>query len=163
MRRTAVIITVLALGVVLGATATAAIVRSAAPVREVLAQDVNPQGAKGRTMYLQRVTIPAGSPLAAHFHEGTQIAAIDQGRLEYTVLKGLPVRVVDFDASGGAPTPVRTIAPGETYVVRAGYGVVEPAGTIHQVRALAGADVVIYVSSLLRNGAPLSNAYAPAG
>ncbi len=163
MRRSLVILTVLALGAVLGATATAALVRSAAPVREVLAQDVDPQGAKGRTMYLQRVTIPAGSPLAAHFHEGTQIAAVDRGRLEYTVLKGLPVRVVDFDTSGAAPRPVRTIAPGQTYVVRAGFGVIEPAGTIHRVRALPGDDVVIYVSSLLRNGAPLSNPYPAAG
>lgn len=158
-RRLPLTLIVLVIGAVLGATATAAIVRTPAPVRTVLVQHVNPQGAQGRTMYLQRVTIPADSPLGAHFHQGTQIAAITQGRLEYHVIQGLPVRVVRYTDDGASPRPVRTIAPGQTYVVQTGYGVVEPAGTVHSVRALPGKDVIVYVSSLFKNGAPLSDAY----
>lgn len=159
LRRPLLLLAVLAVGALGGATATAALVRADAPVRELLAQDVNPQGAKGRTLYLQRVTIPAGMPLAAHFHQGTQIAAIEQGRLRYHVIQGLPVRVVRPDPAGGAPTLVRLIKPGETYVVKTGQSVVEPAGTVHNVNAMPGDDVVIHVASLFTNGAPLSDPY----
>ncbi|MGA0122701.1 MAG: hypothetical protein ACO3KD_06820 [Gaiellales bacterium] len=159
LRRTSLLLAVLAVGAVGGATATAALVRAGTPVRELLAQSVNPQGAKGRTLYLQRVTIPANTPLAAHYHQGTQIAAIEQGRLRYHVIQGRPVRVVRPAAAGGAPPLVRLIRPGETYVIRAGLSVVEPAGSVHEVLAMPGKDVVIHVASLFRNGAPLSDPY----
>lgn len=159
LRRTLILLAVLALGAVGGAAATAALVRAGTPVREILAQTTNPQGADGRTLYLQRVTIPADTPLAAHFHQGTQIAAITSGRLRYHVIKGRPVRVVRSDATGGAPTFVRAIKPGETYVVKTGQSVIEPAGSVHEVHAMPGEDVVIYVASLFTNGAPLSDPY----
>jgi len=159
LRRTLVLLAVLALGAAGGAAATAALVRAGTPVRELLAQSTNPQGAVGRTLYLQRVTIPADTPFAAHFHQGTQIAAITSGRLRYHVIKGRPVRVVRPDAEGGAPIFVRAIKPGETYVVKTGQSVIEPAGSIHEVHAMPGDDVVIYVASLFTNGAPLSDPY----
>jgi quercetin dioxygenase-like cupin family protein len=150
------LVAVAVLGAIGGGIATAAIVRSAAVQRDVLSRFVNPRGADGRTLYLQRVTIPAGTKLAAHFHYGSQIAGITSGTLRYTVVSGGKVKVVDTDAVGQEPTVVHTILPGETYDVHAGPGVVEPSGMIHRVEALPGADVVIYVSSLFVNGAPLS-------
>lgn len=159
-RRSLVVIAVLALGIVGVATAPAVLrVGLDTPVREILAEVRNPQGAQGRTMVLQRVEIPANTPLAAHTHRGTQIAAIESGTLRYTVIAGRPVRVVR-PVPEGEPTLVRLIRPGETFNVRAGLSVIEPAGTAHSVRS-GNAKVVIYVSSLLRNGAPLSDPYPP--
>jgi quercetin dioxygenase-like cupin family protein len=159
-RRTLVIIAVLALGI-FGATTAPAVLRIAldAPQREILAEVRNPQGATGRTLVLQRVEIPANTPLAAHTHRGTQIAAIETGALRYTVIAGRPVRVVR-PVPEGEPKLVRLIKPGETFTVRAGLSVIEPAGTAHSVRS-GNKKVVIYVSSLLRNGAPLSDPYPP--
>ena len=134
----------------------AAIVRATAVERDVLSRFVNPRGADGRTMYLQRVTIPAGTKLATHFHDGSQIAGITSGTLRYTVVSGGKVKVVNSDPTGQKPEVVHTILPGETYDVKAGQGVVEPSGMIHRVEALPGDDVVIYVSSLFVNGKPLS-------
>src|SRR5215212_6037775 len=56
--------------------------------REALAAQKNPIGAKGRTLALSRVTIPAGVQLALHYHQGTQIAYIDKGVLSYSVHDG---------------------------------------------------------------------------
>ncbi len=150
------VVAVALLGAIGGGIATAAIVRATAVQRDVLSRFVNPRGADGRTMYLQRVTIPAGTKLAAHFHDGSQIGAVTSGTLRYTVERGGKVKVVDMDSAGQVPTVVHTILPGETYDVHTGQGVVEPSGMVHHVEALPGADVVVYVSSLLVNGAPLS-------
>ena len=150
------LILVAAAGVVGGIIATAANTTATTVERDVLSRFVNPRGADGRTLYLQRVTIPAGSKLATHFHDGSQIAGIVTGTLRYTVVSGGKVRVVDADSIGDRPTVLHTILPGETYDVKAGQGVVEPAGMIHRVEALPGTDVEIYVASLLQNGKPLS-------
>ena len=117
----------------------------------------------GSTLILQRVTIPGNTPLAAHTHQGAQIAAITAGTLRYTVIRGRPVRVVRTPAGADAPVLVRAIAPGQTYDVRAGDSVIEPSGTAHAVRSVGQARVVIYVASLFTNGAPLSDPYPPAG
>ncbi|MSO47337.1 MAG: cupin domain-containing protein [Thermoleophilia bacterium] len=157
--RTLALLVVLIVGIVGGASATAAIMRSGTPVREVLAQSTNPQGGDGRTLYLQRVTIPGNTPLAAHTHAGTQIAAITTGVLRYTVLKGKPVKVLRPNALGTKPDVIRTIKAGETYDVKAGYSVIEPAGTAHQVEVIGATAVVIYVASLLTTGEPVSTPY----
>ena len=44
----------------------------------------------------------------------------------------------------------------DTYDVEAGQAVIEPAGVVHHAEAVGGHRVVVYVSSLLVNGAPLS-------
>ncbi len=150
------LIAVAALGAIGGGIATAAIVRATAVERDVLSRFVNPRGADGRTLYLQRVTIPAGTKLATHFHDGSQIAGITTGTLRYTVVSGGKAKVVNSDPTGQKPEVVHTIQPGETYDVKAGQGVVEPSGMVHRVEALPGDDVVIYVSSLFVNGKPLS-------
>jgi quercetin dioxygenase-like cupin family protein len=150
------LIAVAALGAIGGGIATAAMVRATAVERDVLSRIVNPRGADGRTMYLQRVVVPAGAKLPLHMHDGSQIAGITSGTLRYTVVKGGKVKVVDMDSVGQVPKVIHTILPGETYDVKAGEGVVEPSGMQHKVEALPGEDVVIYVSSLLENGKPLS-------
>lgn len=146
----------LAVGAIGGGIATAAIVRSGSVERAVLARFVDPRGAHGRTMYLQKVVIPAGTVLPAHLHDGSQIGAVVEGTLRYTVIRGGRVRVVESDPVGQQPRLVHVIEPGETYDVKAGQSVVEPARMVHSARALAGHRVVVYVSSLLVDGAPLS-------
>lgn len=157
-RRVLLLIAVLAVGIVGGTTASAVMrVGLEAPVREILAEVPNPKGAKGRTMVLQRVEIPPNTPLAAHTHQGTQVAAIEKGTLRYTVIRGRPVRVVR-PVADGSPRLVRLIRPGETFTVRAGLSVIEPAGTVHAVRS-GKTTVVIHVSTLLVTGAPLSDPF----
>lgn len=155
-RLIALLVLVAVVGAIGGGVATAAVVRATSVERDVLSRFVNPRGADGRTMYLQRVVVPAGMKLPLHFHDGSQIAGITSGTLRYTVVKGGKVKVVDMDSTGQVPTVVHTILPGETYDVKTGMGVVEPSGMQHRVEALPGEDVVIYVSSLLENGKPLS-------
>lgn len=158
-RRALALLVVLLVGVVGGASATAAIMRADTPVREVLAQSTNPQGGDGRTLYLQRVTIPGNTPLAAHTHAGTQIAAITTGTLRYTVIKGKSVKVLKPNALGTKPAFIRTVKAGQSYDVKAGYSVIEPAGTAHKVEVVGNTAVVIYVASLFTNGEPVSIPY----
>lgn len=155
-RPLALVLALLALCLVGGGIATAAAVRSGAVERDVLARFTNPRGADGRTMYLQRVTIPADTLLPDHFHDGSQVGAVVEGTLRYTVVRGGIVRVVESDPTGQKPAVVHEIRPGETYDVTAGHAVIEPAGVVHHAQALDGHRVVVYVSSLLVNGAPLS-------
>lgn len=155
-RPLALVLALLALCLVGGGIATAAAVRSGAVERDVLARFTNPRGADGRTMYLQRVTIPADTLLPDHFHDGSQVGAVVEGTLRYTVVRGGIVRVVESDPTGQKPAVVHEIRPGETYDVTAGHAVIEPAGVVHHAQALGGHGVVVYVSSLLVNGAPLS-------
>src|SRR6476620_4147375 len=56
--------------------------------RTALAQSTQVKGAKGRTLGLSRVTIPARGTIALHHHEGTQVAYIQKGVLTYTVKSG---------------------------------------------------------------------------
>ena len=86
--------------------------RAQAPVREALAQVVNPRGAPGRTLGLSRVTIPPHTALAPHHHPGYQIAYIERGTLTYTVRTGV-VRIYrgPADASPHLVRQVRVIRP----------------------------------------------------
>ena len=155
MRRRSVLAALCALLAVAGLSAYAGAQMAGRPqpvVREALAQDVNPAGAKGRTLGLSRVDVPPGAQLALHRHPGVQIARIDEGVLTYTVVTGsvgvwrgnpevkaTKVRTIpparprrSAPASGSSRTPARSTAP--------------PTG--------ARKTIVIYISSLFRNGAP---------
>ena len=146
---------VLAVGLVGGGIATAAL-RAGTVQRDVLARFVHPRGAADRTLYLQKVVIPAGTVLAAHLHDGSQLGAVVEGTLRYTVISGGRVRVLESDPTGQTPRLIHVIEPGETYDVRPGQSLVEPARMVHSARALKGHRVVVYVTSLLVDGAPLS-------
>ncbi len=124
-----------------------------APTRAELAVSESVRGAKGRTMRLSRVTVPAGASLALHHHPGTQISNIEQGTLTYTVKTG-QVRVMRGDAS--TPKLVRTIRAGQTAGIRAGQWIVEQPNVIHQAANRGTTDVVITIATLFPDGAPLS-------
>jgi quercetin dioxygenase-like cupin family protein len=99
------------------------------------------------------VTIPAGGTIALHHHEGTQVAYIQSGLLTYTVNSG-SVTVMSGPADN--PTVVRKINGGQTGKIRAGQWIVEQPSTVHQAANNGSAKIVIYLSTLLRTGAPPS-------
>jgi len=123
-------------------------------VRNALAQTSVVQGAPGRTMVLSRVAVAPGAELALHHHLGTQVARIAAGTLTYTVREGsVVVRRGEADRD---PKVVRTIAAGQTGRIRAGEWIVEQPSTIHQAANRGAEKVVIYISTLLKDGAPPS-------
>jgi quercetin dioxygenase-like cupin family protein len=121
--------------------------------REALAESTKPKGAKGRTLGLSKVVIPAGAKLALHRHEGTQIAHIATGTLSYTVRNG-KVRVRRGPAED--PEFVRTIKAGQTGRIKAGQWIVEQPSDIHRAANDGQEKIVIYLATLLRSGAPAS-------
>jgi quercetin dioxygenase-like cupin family protein len=122
--------------------------------RESLAATDKPEGAKGKTLGLSRVTVPAGAELALHHHEGTQIAHIDKGTLTYTVVEGsVEVRKGAADED---PELVRKIKAGQTGKIKAGQWIVEQRTDHHQAANRGKKKVVIYLSTLLDKGAPPS-------
>jgi quercetin dioxygenase-like cupin family protein len=144
--------------VVIGAAATAVVIAQSTGTptaqREALAQSTKVQGVKGRTLGLSRVMIPAGAMLALHHHLGTQIAYIQAGVLTYTVQEG-SVSVMQGPADG-EPKLVRKIKAGQTGKIRAGQWIVEQPSVIHRAANLGNAEIVIFLSTLLKTGAPPS-------
>ncbi len=127
---------------------------AAAPtaVRNALAQTSRVQGAPGRTMVLSRVVVQPGAKLATHHHLGTQISRIQSGVLTYTVRRGSAVvREGEADRS---PTLVRKIAAGQTARIHPGEWLVEPPSDVHEAANRGSAPVVIYLATLLQDGAP---------
>lgn len=121
-------------------------------VRNALAQTDRVQGAPGRSLVLSRVTVEPGAELALHHHLGTQVAHIESGTLTYTVRRGsVAVRAGESD---GDPRLVRTISSGQTGKIRAGQWIVEQPSDIHEAANRGAAPVVIYLATLLRQGAP---------
>jgi quercetin dioxygenase-like cupin family protein len=91
VRRRSILATLCALAAVAVSSAYAGAQMAGDPepvAREALAQDIDPAGAKGRTLGLSRVDVQPGAQLALHRHPGVQIARIDQGVLTYTVVTG---------------------------------------------------------------------------
>jgi quercetin dioxygenase-like cupin family protein len=121
--------------------------------REPLAQSTKVTGASGRTLGLSRVTIPVGGQIALHHHEGTQIAFIQKGVLTYTVQSG---SVTVMSGPADDPKVIRRIKGGQTGRITAGQWIVEQPSTIHQAANNGNAPIVIYLSTLLRTGAPPS-------
>jgi Cupin domain len=121
--------------------------------RTALAQSTKVKGVTGRTLGLSRVTIPPGGTIALHHHEGTQVAYIQSGVLTYSVKSGtVTVRTGTADN----PTVVRKINAGQAGKITAGQWIVEQPSTIHQAANKGTAKIVIYLSTLLRTGAPPS-------
>lgn len=157
LRPRLLVVLALAAAVALGAMLPSAFGRDeAAPtaVREALAQTSRVQGAPGRTMVLSRVTVPPGVQLALHHHLGTQIARVEAGTLTYTVRQGNAV-VWEGEADQD-PRQVRTIAAGQTARLRPGQWIVEQPSDVHEAANRGGTAVVLYISTLLKTGAPPS-------
>jgi len=121
-------------------------------VRSALARSEKVQGAPGRTMVLSKVVVEPGAKLALHHHLGTQISRIASGTLTYTVRQGSAV-VNEGDAEKD-PRRVRTIAAGQTARIKAGQWLVEQPSDVHEAANRGGTPVVIYLSTLLKSGAP---------
>jgi quercetin dioxygenase-like cupin family protein len=121
-------------------------------VRSALARSEKIQGAPGRTMVLSKVIVEPGARLALHHHLGTQISRIASGTLTYTVRQGSAV-VNEGDAEKDQRR-VRTIAAGQTARVKAGQWLVEQPSDVHEAANRGGTPVVIYLSTLLKTGAP---------
>src|SRR5688500_11695150 len=118
--------------------------------RTVLAQVLDPKGAKGRTLALSRVRIPADTALALHRHPGHQLADIERGTLTYTVRRGA-VKV--FRGAGDAdPKVVRTVRAGQSGRVRPGEWVVERPGDVHFGADRGDEPVAILLATLFTNG-----------
>jgi quercetin dioxygenase-like cupin family protein len=140
-----------ALGAVLpGAFADTAAAPTA--IRNALAQSSQVQGAPGRTMVLSRVEVEPGAKLALHHHLGTQIAHVEAGTLTYTVRRGSAV--VRKGESDQSPRTVRTIKAGQTAPIRTGQWIVEQPSDIHEAANRGSTAVVLYISTLLKTGAP---------
>lgn len=121
--------------------------------RTSLAQSTKVKGASGRTLGLSRVTIPAGGAIALHHHEGTQVAYVQAGVLAYTVQSG-SVTVMTGPADNARI--VGRITAGTTGRIAAGQWIVEQPSTIHRAANKGKTKVVIYLSTLLKTGAPPS-------
>jgi len=121
--------------------------------REALASAGRPQGAVHRTLGLSRVTVMPGTTLALHHHPGTQIGYVDRGVLTYTVDQG---RARLMAGTGDKPRLVRVIHAGETAKVRPGQWLVEQTTDHHHAANKGDVPVVIYLSTLFKDGAPPS-------
>jgi hypothetical protein len=122
--------------------------------RDVLAQAVDPAGARGRTLALSRVTIPARTRLELHRHPGTQIAYIEKGTLTYTVRRGV-VKVLR-GAADRNPRVVRRVSAGRTGSVRPGEWVVEPPRSVQFGANRGDRPVKILLATLFKTGSPAS-------
>jgi quercetin dioxygenase-like cupin family protein len=131
-------------------TAFGASAPAPAPVRKALAQTEHVQGAPGRTMVLSKVTVPPGARLAVHHHLGTQISRVDSGTLTYTVRRG---KAELFEGESAEPHLIRTITAGQTARISSGQWLVEQPSDIHQAANRGSSPVVIYLATLLKDGA----------
>jgi mannose-6-phosphate isomerase-like protein (cupin superfamily) len=123
-------------------------------VRNALAQTDHVQGAAGRTLVLSRVVVEPGAKLALHRHLGTQIARIASGTLTYTVRQG--TATIRRGESDQDPPLVRKLKAGEAGQIRPGQWIVEQPSDIHEAANRGSVPVVIYLATLLRDGAPPS-------
>src|SRR3954451_1054283 len=151
---------VLAAAVVLigGIQLTQALAAPGAPdpvtvTREPLASAGHPRGSVHRTLGLSRVTVMPGTTLALHHHPGTQIGYVERGVLTYTVEQG---RAKLMAGTGDDPRLVRVIHAGETAKVRPGRWLIEQPTDHHHAVNNGSVPVVIYLSTLLKDGEPAS-------
>ncbi|HEU5064123.1 MAG TPA: hypothetical protein VFT79_13375 [Solirubrobacterales bacterium] len=127
-------------------------------VRSAFAQTDHVQGAAGRTLVLSRVVVEPGAELALHRHLGTQIARVTSGTLTYTVRQG--TATIRRGESDQNPPLVRKLQAGETGRIRPGQWIVEQPSDIHEAANRGPVLVVIYLATLLREGAPPSTPVA---
>jgi quercetin dioxygenase-like cupin family protein len=116
---------------------------------EVLGR-ATPAAVDNPELALARVTIMPGAEIPMHYHLGTQIAAIVQGTLTYTVFTG---EVMLYRSGQTAPYQIQD---GETVQIGSGDTVVETPGSHHRAINNGTAPVVIYLSTLFSAGAPRS-------
>jgi quercetin dioxygenase-like cupin family protein len=122
--------------------------------RTALASTLHPRGAPGRTLGLSRVVIPPGGVIPLHHHEGTQVAYVRSGVLTYHVKTG-SVKVRRGDADDH-PRVVKKITAGHTGRIHPGEWIVEQPTTHHRAANHGKDKIVVFLSTLLKHGAPPS-------
>ncbi len=152
----------LALPVVLVAALSAAAARDATPsagrgtptaglpgVTSVVLAHGAPDAAPASELSIGRVVIEPGASIPPHEHPGTQVAAIVDGELTYTVLTGsVPVTRAASSPATPADRADFVIDAGETFVLTAGDSVVEQPGALHTARNAGDKPVVILLATL---------------
>lgn len=132
-----------------GPTTTVTNAPAAPVVRQVLASEIDPPGAPGRTLSLVRYTIAPGAQLPAHIHPGVQLASIHSGTLTYTVISG----VGNITRAGGA---VEAVTGPSTVTLGPGDAVTELGDMVHFGANMAAAPVVIDATLLTESGLDLA-------
>jgi hypothetical protein len=132
---------------------------SGKPVTVTRLGPVAPGNAPGQSLYLVRYDIAPGTRLVLHHHEGTQIGLVASGELTYHVLTGdMPVY---RNGPDGAPMLVSTLTAGSVARIAAVEWLVEEPEVHHWGANEGKVPLVIYTSSLIRQGAPLSTPDPP--
>ncbi len=108
-----------------------------------------PANAPGQTLYFQKVTIGPHARLAEHFHQGTQLARVVSGTLTYNIVSG----TVSVTRANGKTDDV---AGPNTVLLHAGDALIETASLVHYGANDTAKPVVIELTALLENGAPLA-------
>ena len=140
---------VVLLGPVVAAPAFAADSSGSATATRDELGEAQPLNAPGQTLYLQRVTIPAGATLVDHFHAGTQVARVVKGVLTYDVISGT-VTITRRDGT------TETVTGPKTVKIRPGESLVEVESLAHAGANAGKTPVVIELAALLATGAPLA-------
>src|SRR5688572_5874697 len=121
--------------------------------REILGQTA-PEQAPGHELYLVRVVVPAGAELAPHTHPATQVAHIEQGTLTYSIISGTAT-VVRAGTDGELGESEEVTGPA-TVKLRRGDSVIEREGLVHEAANRGKKKIIIVLTALLTEGAPLS-------
>ena len=136
--------TLRAIAVLAAAVTLPVSIASADAVRGVISS-TPAKGAPGYILDLYKVTIPKGTTLPLHYHPGSQVSRVQQGDLTYTVERGTAYLTMPQEGKDPRRIPIRA---GQTRVVHAGQGLVEPAGMRHF--ASTPKNNVVVVLSILR-------------
>ena len=119
------------------------------PVTRTILGETEPSNAPGQDLTLQQVTVQPGAQLPTHFHEGTQVASIRAGVLTYTIESG------SATVTHAGRDPEMVVAPA-TVTLKPGDGLIETASLVHHAANKGKKPVVILLTALLRDGAPLA-------
>jgi len=135
-----------------GSSPASSVAGTTVPVAKVvLAQQVDPPGAPGRTLTLIRYTIAPGAKLSPHVHPGIQLAEIESGELTYTVVSGtIPVR------HGGPTGSTEQVTGPKTVTLKAGDAVSEVGDMVHFGANQTSAPVVILATLLTESDQDLA-------
>jgi len=128
-------------------------------VREVMASGF-PENANGQVLQLLRTVVPAGVVLPMHTHPGMQVAWIESGVLNYTVVSGGSVPITR-NGMEGTTGPAELLGPGETTDLQPGDTVAELDGVVHYGQNLGTEEVVIWSAVLLDPDQPAAVVFVP--
>jgi quercetin dioxygenase-like cupin family protein len=109
----------------------------------------NPTNAPGQTLYLQRVTIEPHSKLVEHFHQGTQVARVTSGTLTYNIVTGSATITRANGKTEELSAPKKILLHADDWIV-------ETAGLEHFGANDTDEPVVIELTALLQDGAPMA-------